>query len=162
MYLWRQELWMQWIIHLLSLLLGMTPDRHSVRNSVCQQHLLSLHQTPSALWDVIQLNTSLVTLHGRDRSIHILRVIHWEENDKLTVKSFLLQQGGSFIHSSQETLVQKLPIMQREAWQRNSINSERGTLVSASTPLGTQGSGKWELIKALPSTYCAPLLHPAG
>lgn len=67
----------------------------------CQQHRLSLHQTHSVLRDVIQLNTSLVTLHGRARSMRILRIMHWEDSDKITVKSFLLQQRGSFIHSFQ-------------------------------------------------------------
>lgn len=78
------------------------------------------------------------------------------------LNTFLPQQRGAFIHGSWDSLVQQLPKTQREAQQRNPINSERETLISASTSLGTEGSKKRELIKALPSLYCALLLHPAG
>lgn len=153
---------MWWIIHLLSLLLSMTPDRHTIRIVACQQHLLPLHQNPCILWEQIQSETSPVALHGRDGSIHMLRVTYREKSDTIAAKSFLPQQRGSFTHGSWDSLAQQLTKMQREAWQRNRISSERETLISASTPLGTEGSRKWELTKALPSLYCAILLQPAG
>jgi len=114
----------------------MAPDRHTIRTSACQQRLLPLHQTPSSRRDAIQPKASPVALLGRDRSMRVLRVIHGENSDTVAAQSFLPQQGGSFIHGSQHSLVQQLPKMQREARRRNPINPRKGGISISKYPTG--------------------------
>lgn len=89
----------------------------------------------------MQTKTSPVALHGKDRSIHMLRVVHGENCDKIAAKSFLPQQKGSLIHGLWDSLVQQLPKMQRKAWQRNPSTKEWDINISK-YPTGNTGLQK--------------------
>lgn len=89
------------------------------------------HSTECTLDYEMWYNLSPVTLHERDKSVHVL--IHGENRDTIAAKSFLPQKRRSFIHGSQGSLVQQLLKMQRKAWEKSPVNSERQT-ASASIP----------------------------